>query len=242
MNRIIFKLYIVWFIVGLVLVSFDLIPSWLEWANSVFLILAGVIALFYAMATFGRIKGLILSVLIGVSTFLIEGLSAHFDVFFGNYDYTERFPPLLFGVPIGIAFAWIVMIMAGHALSRKFSNRFLRATIAALYVVALDFVLDPVAFVSKSYWVWYSDSDYYGIPLSNFIGWFIIAFVWQLILSVCKANHHKELSTQIQIVFWTIVILFITLAFVALLFKAIIWSLILLLILEVVRRWSYEKI
>lgn len=241
MSQIIFKIYVVWFIVGLLLVSFDFIPSWLEWANSVFLILAGIVALFYAMKTFGTVKGVMLSIAICISTFLIEGLSAHFDIFFGNYDYTERFPPLLFGVPIGIGFAWLVMIMAGHALSRNFSSRYVRACVAALYVVALDLVLDPVAFVSKEYWIWQEESNYYGIPLSNFIGWFLVAFVWQLILSVFTTNLNRSLDKQIKYVFWTIVLLFITLAFVSSLYKAIAYSLLFFIIIEMARRLRSDK-
>lgn len=242
MPQIIYRGYLIWFVVGIVLVSFDLIPSWLEWANSVFLILAGIVALFYAMSTFGKKAGIILSLLIGITTFSIEGLSAHYDVFFGNYDYTERFPPLLFGVPIGIGFAWLVMIMAGHALTRSIASRSLKAIVAALYIVALDLVLDPVAFKSKGYWLWNSDSDYYGIPFSNFIGWFIVAIIWQFILSFFKVNFNALLSKQIKVVFWTITILFITLALVSNLYKAILYSVLLFIALEIFRRWRSEKI
>lgn len=241
MPQVIYRFYLIWFAIGLVLVTMDWIPSWLEWANSVFLILAGAVAFIYAMATFGPRKGIIISVLIGVTTFSVEGLSAYFDVFFGNYDYTDRFPPLLFGVPIGIGFAWIVMIMAGHALTATISNKVMRVVIASLYVVALDLVLDPVAFVVKEYWIWESDSAYYGIPWTNFAGWFFIAIVWQSILICFKTTKQPELSKQIKIVFWTIVILFTVLAFAAGLYKSLVVTLIAFTLIEGLRRWNYQK-
>lgn len=241
MPQVIYRFYLIWFAIGLVLVTLDLIPSWLEWANSVFLILAGAVAFFYAMATFGNTKGIIISILIGVTTFSVEGLSAHFDVFFGNYDYTDRFPPLLFGVPIGIGFAWLVMIMAGHAITSSISNKVIRIVIAALYVVALDLVLDPVAFVVKEYWIWESSSSYYGIPWTNFAGWFIIAVIWQSILAQFKTQKQPILSKQIIIVFWTIVILFTVLAFVAGLYKSLVVTFIAFCILEGLRRWNHQN-
>lgn len=241
MSQLIYKFYIIWFLVGLVLVSLDLIPPWLEWANSVFLILAGFVALLYAVKAFGKKRGILLSIAIAISTFVIEGVSAHYDIFFGNYDYTDRFPPLLFGVPIGIGFAWLVMIMAGHALTRNIPNRIWRMMIAALFVVGLDLVLDPVAYVDKGYWLWQSESSYYGIPWTNFAGWFFIAFVWQGILLCFKSKPTPELAKQIQVVFWTIVLLFTVLAFVAGLYKAIIVTAIVLVVVESLRRWSNEK-
>lgn len=232
-----YKLYIIWFMIGMVLVGFDLIPPWLEWANSVFLILAGIVALRYAMQTFGRQLGSWLCVGIGISTFSIEGLSAHYDVFFGNYDYTTLFPPLLFGVPIGIGFAWIVMIMAGHALTVNVRQPLLRIVLASFYVVALDLVLDPVAYVTKGYWIWNSDSSYYGIPWTNFAGWFVTAFVWQVILQWQSYQQVQRAQQQMQVVFWTIFVLFVWLAALDQLYVSIVVSSALFIVLQVVKKY-----
>lgn len=239
MWHLLYKLYIVWFAIGLVLVGFDLIPPWLEWANSAFLILAGIVALHYAVVTFGKRRGLILCIAIGISTFAIEGLSAHFDIFFGNYDYTTLFPPLLFGVPIGIGFAWIVMIMAGHALTVHIKQRLLRILLAALYVVALDLVLDPVAYVAKSYWIWQSDSAYYGIPWTNFAGWFVIAFVWQMILQMMPMTRH-DVEKRMRFVFYSIMALFVWLALLNGLYMAVVVSMLAFIGLSIMRRWQGE--
>jgi putative membrane protein len=42
---------------------------------------------------------------------------------------------------------------------------------AVLLGVALDLVLDPVAVRIEGYWLWGVHGPYYGIPLSNFVGW-----------------------------------------------------------------------
>ena len=45
---------------------------------------------------------------------------------------------------------------------------------AATLAVLLDLFIDPVA-VAAGYWVWrISGTVYYGIPLLNFVGWFVL--------------------------------------------------------------------
>ncbi|GEK33372.1 carotenoid biosynthesis protein [Kurthia sibirica] len=206
-----------------------------------FLILSGSLSILYALYTFGSKKGIMISGGIFFTTFTIEGLSAHFDIFFGNYDYTPLFPPLLFGVPIGIGFAWITMIMAGHALTIHIKNRLTRSVIAAFYVVALDLILDPVAYIVKGYWIWDDTSFYYDIPLSNFLGWFTIAFCWQLLLTTQKNNSYLFLQNKIIVVFWTIAILFIWIALLNKLFLAFTVSMIAFVLTEFLRRSAREK-
>jgi uncharacterized membrane protein len=40
--------------------------------------------------------------------------------------------------------------------------------------VCLDLFIDPVA-VATGYWVWFVPGEiYFGIPLLNFVGWFVL--------------------------------------------------------------------
>lgn len=46
--------------------------------------------------------------------------------------------------------------------------------LAAVVAVAFDLFIDPVA-VAAGYWVWLKEANvYYGIPLLNFVGWFVL--------------------------------------------------------------------
>jgi uncharacterized membrane protein len=46
--------------------------------------------------------------------------------------------------------------------------------LAAVIAVVFDLFLDPVA-VTAGYWVWLKETNiYYGIPLLNFVGWFVL--------------------------------------------------------------------
>ena len=96
-----------------------------------------------------------------------------------------------------IFFGWIAMcgmslLIAEGILCRRSEDMLTqRASIwlvpllAAVVAVAFDLFIDPVA-VAAGYWVWLKEANvYYGIPLLNFVGWFVLMslapFGWTLI-------------------------------------------------------------
>ena len=84
-----------------------------------------------------------------------------------------------------IFFGWMTVcatctLMAEGILARGDEDLFARRLrwrvplLAAVIAVALDLYIDPVA-VAVGYWVWQVPADvYYGIPLLNFVGWFVL--------------------------------------------------------------------
>ena len=49
--------------------------------------------------------------------------------------------------------------------------------ITSVIAVVLDLFIDPVA-VAAGYWVWFVQGTvYYGIPLLNYVGWFVLMFL-----------------------------------------------------------------
>lgn len=182
-NRI-FYLFLVWYAIGIILLSFDLLPSWLEWANAFFLILAGTLGFLYFVRRFGKTVGSILGIVIFLFTFIVEGAGAGADFLFGSYDYTERFAPNLFGVPIAIGFAWLMVMATSHVLARWIipSGGLAYAFLGAVGAVIMDLIIDPVAYQLKGYWIWEDTGWYYDIPWTNFFGWFVVSFVLHLLI------------------------------------------------------------
>lgn len=180
----IFWLFIVWYSIGIVLLSFDLLPWWLEWANAFFLMLAGTLGFLYFYHLFGKTAGILLGIFIFLFTFIVEGAGAGTDFLFGSYDYTKSFAPNLFGVPIAIGFAWLMVMATTHVLARWImpSGGILYAVVGAIGAVIIDLIIDPVAFLLKKYWIWEDTGIYYGIPWTNFTGWFLVAFVLHLLI------------------------------------------------------------
>ena len=185
-QHFVFYFFLIWYSVGVILVGFDWVPSWLEWANSVFIITAGVLGVIYFMRTFGTFHGTLISSLIFIGSFAIEYVGSTYSLLFGSYYYTNNFAPNLFDVPIAIGFAWIMVIATSHAIVHAFSvqSNWLRAAAGALLAVLFDLVLDPVSYSVKSYWIWEEPGFYYDIPITNFTGWFITAFILHVIIEL----------------------------------------------------------
>ncbi len=52
-----------------------------------------------------------------------------------------------------------------------------RMPAAALWMTAIDLVIDPLAANQLGYCRWVQSGRDYGIPWQNFIGWFVVSFI-----------------------------------------------------------------
>ena len=169
---------------------------------SLFLLTAGLIVLLGD----GTTKGVVRLVAVALTGFAVETFGVRFDVPFGEYAYTGVLRPQLLGVPVAIGVAWMVLV----AFASDFTNRFwlrpwLGAACAALLTTATDLVIDPLAAGRLGYWTWAHGGAFYGVPFTNFVGWFVTALLASRILG---ARGHRN--------FWaafvgTAIVLFFTL-------------------------------
>ena len=91
----------------------------------------------------------------------------------------------LLHTPIAIGFAWVMLtILASSFIKNNISlkNLFLGAFI----LTSFDLIIDPVSVNVMGAWEWESSGIYYGIPLSNFIGWFLTSILAMIILLIFK--------------------------------------------------------
>jgi len=101
---------------------------------------------------------------------------------FGPYAYTGMTGPWLFGlVPLFIFVAWIniaYLAMATSTLALGRSRWWLALVDGAL-AVSWDAMVDPLA-VRAGYWAWVGPGNLYGVPWTNFLGWFLVValFSW----------------------------------------------------------------
>jgi len=124
----------------------------------------------------------------GAIGFLAEVLGTNSGFPFGKYYYTDFLGEKFLGVPVVVPLVWFVIaylcfsIVVGNlgVESRKSSDwRFFAkiALLSAFGAVAWDFMIDPM-FSSYGYWVWTGQfiplPELEGIPLTNFVGWFVL--------------------------------------------------------------------
>ncbi|UOQ46566.1 hypothetical protein MUN89_15025 [Halobacillus salinarum] len=57
MTDLFYRIFIFWYVCGAFLLTFNILPPWLEWANTVFLMLAGIVAGIYFTQRYGLITG-----------------------------------------------------------------------------------------------------------------------------------------------------------------------------------------
>ena len=152
------------------------------WLASLFLLFAGLIALLGARTR----RDTAVLALVALLGFVVEVIGVRFGVPFGDYAYTGVLQPQLLGVPVVMGLAWVALV----AFASDFAGRLrlpisptspaaatVVALVAALWVTACDLVIDPLAANQFRYWTWVHEGNYYGIPFTNFVGWFVTSLL-----------------------------------------------------------------
>lgn len=115
----------------------------------------------------------------GVLGWAAEVVGVHTGFPFGSYRYNAVLGPSVLSVPIAMVPAWSLMSAFAVSVACRWSPRW-RGPLAAGWLVLVDMVLDPVAFHALGLWTWHGDGAYYGVPLSNFAGWFVVGWLCAL--------------------------------------------------------------
>ena len=103
---------------------------------------------------------------------------------FGSYEYTELLQPQLGGVPLLVASAWFMMLPPCWAVAAIICRRWDGwpfRIVAAVALTAWDLLVDPQA-VQWGWWRWLEPGLYFGIPLTNYAGWFVAGMVLTLLV------------------------------------------------------------
>lgn len=103
---------------------------------------------------------------------------------FGAYEYTTLLGFRLFGrVPYPIPISWYFMLYASLAITGRLlkaddsnGGRWRWAALAGVVLTLWDVSMDP-AMVATAHWVWHVPGFFYGMPLSNWIGWLLTGTV-----------------------------------------------------------------
>jgi uncharacterized membrane protein len=106
----------------------------------------------------------------------VERFGTATGVPFGRYEYSRALRPQLGRVPALVPLAWFAMAVpareVAHAVVGARSTAMTRVLVGAAALTAWDLFLDP-QMVREGYWVWARRGIYRGIPLTNYLGWFV---------------------------------------------------------------------
>jgi uncharacterized membrane protein len=166
-------------------------------ANTLFSLAIPVAALLLLSVLFALIHGAMRYRWTGMAVFIViclvvsnilENTSILTGFPFGHYHYTSDLGPKLFLVPLLIGPAYFATGYLAWALStvlvgevRRGSNAFTTFAvpfIASFLMVMWDLSFDPTASTVNHTWIWEQGGGYFGVPLTNYLGWFLTVYLF----------------------------------------------------------------
>ena len=155
-----------------------------------------------------RIKGMVAFTVfcLGAGA-LSESLSLRTGFPFGHYSFTSFMGPLVLHVPILLLLAYLGIGYCSWVLSLLilgFRNKPLTPAgvivlplLASFIMVLWDFSMEAIWSTVDHAWVWRDGGSFFGVPLSNFFGWFFTAFLFYQAFAVyCKANPAQSIPSS----------------------------------------------
>jgi len=138
---------------------------------------------------------------------IFENLSILTGFPFGHYYYTDNLGPKLFLVPILIGpaylgtgyMSWTLARILLGATEKRLPGQQVWAVpvLASFLMVAWDLSIDPIASTIRQSWIWQQGGNYFGVPFSNYLGWFLTVFVFFQLFALClRAQPNASTVTQ----------------------------------------------
>ncbi len=169
-------------------------PEDVAWTAPLFLAVAAVLLIGFVPASERPV--LLIGGLIG---FAAEILGTHTGFPFGHYEYTAVLFPRLFSVPLVLIAAWLLLFAYVRQMTRC-------PLIGALWMTAIDLVIDPLAAHTLGFWTWDKGGWYYDIPWTNFAGWFFVSlFLFALFRRPAKQDVQAQWLGLSIILFFTVI-------------------------------------
>lgn len=195
------------FFIGFVFVRFDSSLLSVIIANVVVIIIATP-SLVGALQWLGRQRGILFLIVMGIIPLTVEALAILTGIPYGNFSYSENLGPLLFDLfPVTIVFAYLPLLLgavtiAWHRAGQQVPFRIL---VSALLLLLIDLVIDPAS-VHTGIWTYGQPGAYFGVPLSNFLGWMVTGTVYTLLVHILSTIGDHSSSLPPLVMVWSLLV------------------------------------
>lgn len=175
-------------------------PSWSHVVSSISVVLFALPCAWAAKMWLGWRDAVILLTVLGVVALLIETSAIVTGFPYGHFGYSDHLGYKLFAVvPWTVAFAWTPLLLAAYSVAANVTrSRVFKILITTLTLLIFDLVLDPGA-VHLGFWKYADAGAFYGVPISNFLGWIVSGSVGAIILEMMIARLRPLLPVPIQL-------------------------------------------
>ena len=109
----------------------------------------------------------------------VEFLGVKTGLLFGNYEYGSTLGLKWNNVPLIIGVNWFVLSIGARGCANRITqNIFLQVLCASLFMVGLDYLIEPVA-MKYDFWDWSQNK----VPLQNYFMWLLVSLLMQVLLN-----------------------------------------------------------
>jgi putative membrane protein len=132
----------------------------------------------------------------------IENIGVATGFPFGPYHYTDALGPKLGYVPlmIGPAYlgmgylSWVLATVIVGDVKREAdaAQTLVTPLIGAFVMVLWDLSMDPMASTVARWWIWEQGGGFFGVPLQNFLGWYLTVFAFMLVFALYLRGRAPE--------------------------------------------------
>lgn len=160
----------------------------------------------HGLRCYGPRKLLVFTTLVFLIGWSFEMLSIMTGFPFGSYTYTEMMRPYVGHVPaLVLPVYWVMgyvcwsmaqILLGGHGPQPDWNKAVFLPLIAAALMVTWDLSMDPLRSTLEMRWIWADGGAHYGVPVSNFFGWFLVTWTmfqsFALSLRFLHADRDRE--------------------------------------------------
>ncbi len=152
------------------------------------------------LAQFGLLRTVAFTVLGYFIAWVSEFLSINIGIPYGYYYYIEKTRPIelwLMGVPVWDSISYVFLVYASYSTAllvvcplvfpylletRRLRHGIYTRVLATVLFVYLDIIIDPITLHGDKWFLgqvygYNEKGAYFGVPISNFIGWFVTGFL-----------------------------------------------------------------
>jgi uncharacterized membrane protein len=189
---------VLWAIVGAYLIGSRIIPGFITPLLFPF-------ALIHGAKRYGWKSIAVFMVITLIVSNILENSSILTGFPFGHYYYTDSLGPKIALVPFFISlsyisFGYLAWVFSTILVGEVRRNSTILTTVAVSLVASFvmvdwDFSLDPIASTINHAWIWTQGGGYFGVPISNFLGWsFTVWIFFQLFALYQRRRASEDLS------------------------------------------------
>jgi uncharacterized membrane protein len=133
---------------------------------------------------------------------LFENLGVRTGFPYGHYYFTDVMGPKLRNVPVLLGLAYVGMAYLSWTLGRVILGNvqapltgkrvFALPVLAASIMTAWDLSQDPVWATILHCWNWIQGGPYFGVPVSNFLGWLLTVYVFYQLFALYLQGRPRD--------------------------------------------------